>query len=346
MKYRMLGRTGLYVSEICFGTMTFAGTGLFKNVGQVDQDGATTLVRLALDTGVNFFDTADVYSQGESERYLGNALKTLGVRRSDVVVATKVRGRMGSGPNDVGLTRGHIMDAIAASLERLGTDHIDLYQIHGFDAVTPLDETLSALDNLVRRGMVRYIGCSNLAAWQIEKALGLSALHGWARFETVQAYYTIASRDLEREILPMMEAEQLGLMVWSPLAGGLLSGKFKRDQAGPNNARRSSGFNFPPIDKNHTFDVIEAMQAIAERHDVSVARVALAWLLSRKNVMSIIVGAKTEEQLRDNLAAPELRLGNDELATLDEVSKLKPEYPIWMFERQGQGRLPETRQDS
>ncbi len=219
MKYRMLGRTGFYVSEICFGTMTFAGTGMFKNVGQVDQDGATSLVKQALDAGVNFFDTADVYSQGESERYLGKALKTLGVKRSDVFVATKVRGRMGPGPNDVGLTRGHIMDAIAGSLERLGTDHIDLYQIHGFDAVTRLDETLSALDNLVNRGMVRYIGCSNLAAWQIEKALGLSALHGWARFETVQAYYTIASRDLEREILPMMEAEQLGLMVWSSARG-------------------------------------------------------------------------------------------------------------------------------
>jgi len=341
MKYRMLGRTGLYVSEICFGTMTFAGTGLFKNVGQVDQDGATRLVKLALDAGVNFFDTADVYSQGESESYLGNALKTLDVKRSDVFIATKVRGRMGSGPNDVGLSRGHIMDAVAASLERLGTDHIDLYQIHGFDAVTPLDETLGALDNLVQRGLVRYIGCSNLAAWQIEKALGLSTLHGWARFETVQAYYTIASRDLEREILPMMEAEHMGLMVWSPLAGGLLSGKFKRDQAGPNDARRSSGFNFPPTDLNHTFNMIEAMHPIAERHDVSVARVALAWLLSRKNVMSIIVGAKTEEQLRDNLAAPELRLSDDDLAKLDEVSKLKPEYPIWMFERQGVGRVPE-----
>jgi len=323
--------------------MTFAGTGLFKNVGQVDQEGATKLVKLALDAGVNFFDTADVYSQGESERYLGKALKTLGVKRSDVFVATKVRGRMGSGPNDVGLTRGHIMDAVAASLERLQTDHIDLYQIHGFDGVTPLDESLSALDNLVQRGLVRYIGCSNLAAWQIEKALGLSALRGWTRFESVQAYYSIASRDLEREILPMMETEHLGLMVWSPLAGGLLSGKFKRDQAGPNNARRSSGFNFPPIDKNHAFNVIEAMHPIAERHGVSVARVALAWLLSRKNVMSIIVGAKTEEQLRDNLGAPELRLDDGELVALDEVSKLKPEYPIWMFERQGQGRLPETR---
>ncbi|HEX4110962.1 MAG TPA: aldo/keto reductase [Stellaceae bacterium] len=341
MKYRMLGRTGLYVSEICFGTMTFAGTGMFKNVGQVDQDGATALVKQALDAGVNFIDTADVYSQGDSERYLGEALKRIGVPRSDVVIATKVRGRMGPGANSVGLTRGHIMDAVEASLKRLQTDHIDLYQIHGQDAVTPLDETMGALDNLVKRGLVRYIGCSNLAAWQIEKCLGLSALHGWARFETVQAFYTIASRDLEREILPMMDAEQMGLMVWSPLAGGLLSGKFERDRAGPNNARRSSGFDFPPMDKSRTFDIVDAMRPIADKHKVSVARVALAWLLSRKNVMSVIVGAKTEEQLRDNLAAPTLTLDAAELASLDEVSKLKPEYPIWMFERQGQGRVPE-----
>jgi aryl-alcohol dehydrogenase-like predicted oxidoreductase len=343
MKYRMLGRTGLYVSEICFGTMTFAGTGMFKNVGQVDQDGATALVKLALDSGVNFIDTADVYSTGNSELYLGNALKKLGVPRSDVVIATKVRGRMGPGPNAVGLTRGHIMDAVEASLKRLGTDHIDLYQIHGFDAVTPFDETMGALDNLVKRGLVRYIGCSNLAAWQIEKCLGLSALHGWARFETVQAFYTIASRDLEREILPMMDAEQMGLMVWSPLAGGLLSGKFERDRAGPNNARRSSGFDFPPMDKNRTFDIVDAMRPIADRHKVSVARVALAWLLSRKNVMSVIVGAKTPEQLADNIDATKLTLDASDLATLDEVSKLKTEYPIWVFERQGQGRVPDAK---
>jgi aryl-alcohol dehydrogenase-like predicted oxidoreductase len=343
MKYRMLGRTGFYVSEICFGTMTFAGTGMFKNVGQVDQDGATALVKQALDAGVNFIDTADVYSQGDSELYLGNALKKLGVARSDVVIATKVRGRMSPGPNAVGLSRGHIMDAVEASLKRLGTDHIDLYQIHGLDVVTPLDETMSALDNLVKRGMVRYIGCSNLAAWQIQKALGLSERHNWARFETVQAFYTIASRDLEREILPMMDAEQMGLMVWSPLAGGLLSGKFERDRAGPNNARRSSGFDFPPMDKNRTFDIVDAMRPVAAKHKVSVARVALAWLLSRKNVMSVIVGAKTSEQLADNLDATKLTLDAGDLATLDEVSKLRPEYPIWMFERQGQGRVPEPK---
>jgi aryl-alcohol dehydrogenase-like predicted oxidoreductase len=340
MKYRMLGRTGLYVSEICLGTMTFAGKGMFKNVGQLNEAEAAVLVKQALDRGVNFFDTADVYSEGESERYLGLALKTLGVTRSEVIVATKVRGRMSPGPNSVGLTRGHIMDAVEASLKRLGTDHIDLYQIHGVDLVTPLDETMAALDNLVRRGLVRYIGCSNLAAWQIEKTLGLSAARGWARFETVQAYYSIASRDLEREILPMVDAEQMGLMVWSPLAGGLLSGKFKRDAAGPNNARRSAGFDFPPVDRGHAHDVIDAMRPIAERHDVSVARVALAWLLHKKNVMSVIVGAKTEEQLGDNLAAAELKLDDAELAALDKASALKPEYPAWMFERQMTGRVP------
>jgi aryl-alcohol dehydrogenase-like predicted oxidoreductase len=340
MKYRMLGRTGLYVSEICLGTMTFAGTGMFRNVGQVDVDAATAMVKEALDAGINFFDTADVYSEGGSESHLGQAIKNVGVARHEIVIATKVRGRMSPGPNSVGLTRGHIMDAVEASLKRLGTDHIDLYQIHGFDPVTPLEETMGALDNLVRRGLVRYIGCSNLAAWQIEKTLGLSARHDWARFETVQAYYSIASRDLEREILPMMEAEEMGLMVWSPLAGGFLSGKFKRDAAGPNNARRS-GFDFPPIDKNHAFDVVDAMRPIADKHGVSVARIALAWLLQKKGVMSVIIGAKTQEQLRDNIAATALKLDAGQIAALEEVSKLKTEYPIWMFERQGTGRVPE-----
>ncbi len=282
MKYRMLGRTGLYVSEICFGTMTFAGKGRFKNVGQVDQRGADDMVKASLHAGINFFDTADVYSEGESEKQLGQALKNIGAARHDVVIATKVRGRMGPGPNSVGLTRGHIMDAVEDSLKRLQTDHIDLYQIHGYDAVTPLDETLGALDDLVTRGMVRYIGCSNLMAWQIAKALGLSAANKWARFETRAGllHHRVArSRARDRAA---GRAEQMGVMVWSPLAGGLLSGKFKRDQAGPNDARRSAGFDFPPVDKNRTFDVIDAMRPIAERHGVSVARVALAWLLAEK----------------------------------------------------------------
>jgi aryl-alcohol dehydrogenase-like predicted oxidoreductase len=246
---------------------------------------------------------------------------------------------MGPGPNAVGLSRGHIMDQIAGSVKRLGLEHVDLYQIHGFDPVTPLDETLRALDDCVSRGLVRTIGCSNLAAWQIMKALAISEKHGWARFETVQAYYSIAGRELEREIIPLVEDQGLGVMVWSPLAGGFLSGKFARDRRGDNDARRST-FDFPPVDKERACDIIDAMAPIAKAHDASVARVALAWLLERKGVTSVIVGAKTIAQLDDNLAAAELKLGAEEIAKLDAASALKPEYPGWMLARQGEGRLP------
>ncbi|MGA2043997.1 MAG: aldo/keto reductase [Roseiarcus sp.] len=340
MKYRPLGRTGQFVSEICLGTMTFhGGSSFWRNVGTVEQQGATALVKRAIDAGVNFIDTADVYSEGQSEVLLGQALRDLAVRREDVIVATKVRGRTGPGPNAVGLSRGHIMDQVAGSLKRLQLDHIDLYQIHGFDAATPIEETLRALDDLVSRGLVRTIGCSNMAAWQIMKALGLSDARGWARFETVQAYYTIAGRDLEREILPLVEDQGLGVMVWSPLAGGLLSGKFSRNGSTPNDARRAV-FDFPPVDREHAYDVIDAMQPVAEAHGVSIAQIALAWLLQRKGVMSVIVGAKTIEQLNDNLAAVKIVLTADELAALDAASALAPEYPGWMLERQGAQRLP------
>src|SRR6201999_2180565 len=241
MRYRPLGRTGQFVSEICLGAMTFHGGragGMWRNIGTLDQSASTKLVGRALEAGVNFIDTANVYSEGQSEVQVGQALRDLGVKREDVIIATKVRSRMGQGPNSVGLSRGHIMDQIAASLKRLGLDHVDLYQIHGFDPVAPLEETLRALDDCVSRGYVRTIGCSNLAAWQIMKALGISERRGFARFETVQAYYTIAGRDLEREILPLVEDQGLGVMVWSPLAGGLLSGKFSRDGSGPEGSRR------------------------------------------------------------------------------------------------------------
>ena len=343
MKYKMLGRTGLYVSEICLGTMTFGGQGGFwPLIGQLDQAAATAMLRASIDSGVNFFDTADVYSEGEAERILGRGLKDLGIARKDVVIATKVRGRMAAAPNAVGLSRGHIMTAVKESLERLDTDYIDLYQIHGADLVTPLDETLRALDDLVHGGQVRYIGCSNLMAWQIMKALGLSAAERWARFETVQAYYSIASRDIEREIVPLMAAEQLGLMVWSPLAGGLLSGKFRRDVANPNDARRTS-FDFPPVDRDHAFTIVDALRPIASQHGVSVARVALAWLLQQKSVMSVIIGAKTPEQLADNIAASTLTLAPADLAALDEISALTPEYPGWMVGRQNAGRVPDPK---
>ena len=336
MKYRSLGRTGLFVSEICFGAMTFGGRGFWSVVGKLGEEEADRLVFRALDEGVNFFDTADVYSEGESERLLG---KALGGQRKHIVLATKVRGRAGPGPNDVGLSRGHIMASIDASLQRLGTDYIDLYQIHGFDPLTPFEETLRALDDIVRAGKVRYIGCSNLAAWHIMKALGLSERHNWARFDSLQAYYTIAGRDLEREIVPLLRDQGLGLMVWSPLAGGLLSGKFSKDGSGPEGTRRAS-FDFPPVDKDRAFRIIDVMRDIAQRKGVSVPRIALAWLLAHDFVTTVIIGAKNPEQLDDNLGATEVNLDEGELMLLNEVSALTPEYPGWMIERQGAERTP------
>lgn len=337
MKYKKLGRTGLLVSELCFGGMTFGGKGFWKAIGQLTQEDASSLVAIALDGGINFFDTANVYSLGESEKMLG---KALGKRRKDVVVATKVRARVGPGANEVGLSRGHILQAVEDSLVRLGTDYIDLYQIHGFDVLTPLEETLRALDDLVHSGKVRYIGCSNLAAWQLMKSLWISDKNNLHRFETLQAYYTIAGRDLERELVPLMMDQQMGLLVWSPLAGGLLSGKFNRDDKGPEGSRRAS-FDFPPVDKKRAFNIVDVMREIAAAHEVSVAQIALSWLLHQPVVTSVILGAKNPEQLKDNLAAPEVEFSAEEFARLNEVSKLPPEYPGWMVERQAGNRYPE-----
>ncbi|MGA9882767.1 MAG: aldo/keto reductase [Candidatus Acidiferrales bacterium] len=328
MNYRSLGRTGLMVSELCFGAMTFGGKGMFAAVGKLTQSEADKLVAKALDAGVNFFDTADVYSEGDSEKYLG---KALGARRKDIVLATKVRGRVGPGPNEVGLSRKHIVEAIDASLARLGTDYVDLYQIHGIDPAVPIDETLRALDLVTRAGKVRYIGCSNLAAWQIMKALGVSERQGWVRFESLQAYYSIAGRDLERDVVPMLGDQNMGLMVWSPLAGGFLTDKFASG-TGPEDARRAK-FDFPPVDKERALKCIAVMMQIGDGHGASVARVALAWLLHQKAVTSVIVGAKTEQQLDDNLKSVDLKLSAEELKRLDEVSALPPEYPGWMLQR-------------
>ncbi len=342
MKYNQFGRTGLFVSEICLGAMTFGGNpdaGFWKAIGQLGQAEVDGLVARALAAGVNFFDTADVYSFGHSERLLGQSFKNLGVARKDVIIATKVFGEMGPLPNDKGASRGHIMDSVQASLERLQTDHIDLYQIHGNDAVTPIEETLRALDDLVRQGLVRYVGVSNWAAWKIARALGVSEAKGYARFETLQAYYSIAGRDLERELVPMLTEERLGLMVWSPLAGGLLSGKFGPGAPTPEGARRTA-FDFPPVDTARAWACVAVMREVAAAHDVSVAQVALAWLLAKPQVMSIIIGAKSLAQLEDNLAAADLVLTADDMARLDEVSALPSEYPGWMFERQGSGRRP------
>ncbi len=335
MNHRSLGRTGLRVSEICFGTMTFGGEGVYQHIGTTAQAEADRLVGVCLDAGINFFDTADTYSMGRAEEILG---KALGKRRRDVVLATKVRGRVGMGPNDVGLSRGHILDSIENSLRRLGTDYVDLYQIHGFDAETPWEETLRALDDLVRTGKVRYVGASNLAAWQLMKALGVSQRDGLERFATIQSYYSIAGRDLERELVPLMLSEGVGLLVWSPLAGGFLSGKFSRDNPRPQSTRRAS-FNFPPVDETRGYAVLDALAEVSREQQTSVARVALSWLLHQPVTTSVIIGARDEGQLRDNLAAAEMKLTAEQRERLDKASALPPEYPGWMIAGQARDRL-------
>jgi aryl-alcohol dehydrogenase-like predicted oxidoreductase len=339
MRYKTLGGTGLLVSEICLGTMTFGGRGYWTNIGEVDQAAADRIVARALDQGVNFIDTADVYSEGLSEEITGRAMVNSGRPRSEIVLATKANGTTGKGVNERGSSRGHIMDAVRASLKRLGTDHIDLYQIHGQDMLTPVEETVRALEDVVRAGYVRYIGVSNWAAWRIAQALGIADKHGWARFVTLQAYYTIAGRDLERDLAPLLLDQKMGLMVWSPLAGGLLSGKYDREGKGPEGSRRAT-FDFPPVNRDRAFDCVDVMREIGKAHGVSVARVALAWLLHKPVVMSVIIGAKTTEQLDDNLAAVDLKLSAEEMERLDKVSALPPEYPGWMIERQNQNRVP------
>jgi aryl-alcohol dehydrogenase-like predicted oxidoreductase len=355
MRYRKLGRTGLVVSEICLGTMTFGGDEFWKVMGALEQGASNDLVKTAFDAGVNFFDTADIYSSGQSETILGGAIRALDVGRDEVVIATKAFGRFfppgpGAPPevqaafarrmkshNTWGLSRKHLFDAVDASLKRLQMDHIDLYQIHGFDPVTPLEETLSALDDIVKSGRVRYIGLCNLAAWQIAKALGISAKEHLTRFESAQMYYSIAGRDLEREVVPLCIDQEVAILPWSPLAGGFLSGKYRRDGAGPNDARRVT-FDFPPVNKERGFDAIEAMAKIGEGKGASVASVALAWLLHKPGVTSVIIGARTPDQLAQNLASVNVKLSVEEMATLNDVSALPREYPGWMQERQSSDR--------
>lgn len=345
MKYRKFGNTGLFVSELCLGTMTFGGKGSmggqlnWSQIGSLQQDEVDRMIGRAIDAGINFIDTADVYSAGQSERLTGQALRNLNVPRENVVVATKVFGETGTrSVNSRGMSRYHIIDSLKDSLARMQLDHVDLYQIHGFDPATPMEEALRALDDLVRQGHVRYLGVSNWAAWQIAKALGISERLGLTRFESLQAYYTIAGRDVEREIVPLLKSESVGLMVWSPLAGGLLSGKYSREGTGEPGDRRTT-FDFPPVNKDRAFDCIDVMRGIAQTHGVSVAQIALAWLLHQCVVTSVIIGAKRVEQLDDNLAACLVKLSTEELTALDTVSVLPTEYPGWMLERQGGYRL-------
>jgi aryl-alcohol dehydrogenase-like predicted oxidoreductase len=319
------------------GAMTFgSGDGMWSTVAGVSQEGATDLIKTAFDRGINFIDTADFYSNGRSEVVTGNALKMIGAPRDSYVLATKVLLRMGSGHNQIGLSRYHIMENIDASLKRLQVDHIDLYQIHGRDPFTPLEETLDALDDCVRAGKVRYLGLCNLSAWEITKSLWISDKKNLARFESLQMYYSVAGRDIEREIVPLANDQKLAILPWSPLAGGLLSGKFSRDSS-PEGARRST-LDFPPVDRERAYNAIDVMRPIAADNLVSVAQVALAWLLAQPHVTSVIIGAKNQEQLLDNIAATELELSPEQLQAISNASALPNEYPEWMLSRQSADR--------
>lgn len=335
MRMRQLGASGLFVSELCLGTMTFGGgeEGFWGQIGRLDQDAADALVKTALDAGINFIDTANVYAAGRSEEILGTSLRNLGIGRDDVVIATKVMGPMGDGPNARGASRGHILSQCKASLQRLRLDHIDLYQIHGFDPATPIEETLEALDTLVRHGHVRYLGLSNWAAWQVVKAVGITQARRLASILSLQAHYTLVGRDLEREIVPMLQSEKIGLMVWSPLAGGYLSGKY--DGEGKAADGRRATFDFPPVDRVRGSAALREMRRIADAKGCTVAQVALAWLLHQPVVTSVIVGAKRVDQLSDNIAATHVSLDTNDLAALNAATKLPAEYPGWMLERQG-----------
>ena len=338
MRYNRLGNSGLIVSELCLGAMTF-GTraSRFGLVHGLDQDAATALVKQAFDAGVNFIDTANVYTEGQSEEFVGGALKALGLPRSQAIVATKATGGMGPGKMESGFSKKHLLDQIDASLARLSLDYVDLYQIHAWDPHTPMEEGLRALEDIVRSGRARYIGVSNWAGWQIAKALGIQERRGWDTFVSLQAYYTVAGRDLERDLGPLLKSEGIGLMVWSPLAGGLLSGKYRLNAQGEVEGEgRRAGFDFPVVDKPRAMKLVEAMRPMAEAKGVSVAGIALAWLVHQDVVSTVIVGAKRAEQLAENLAASDIELTGDELATLAELSALPREYPGWMFDMQGQ----------
>ncbi len=339
MRYRKLGNTGLIVSEMCLGAMTFgSGEGMWATVAGVSQESVTDLIKVAFDRGINFIDTADFYSNGRSEVVTGNALRMLGRPRDSYVLATKVLLRMGEGHNQIGLSRYHIMANIDASLKRLQVDHIDLYQIHGRDPFTPLEETLDALDDCVRAGKVRYLGLCNLSSWEIMKSLWISDRKRIARFESLQMYYSLAGRDIEREIVPLAQDQKLAILPWSPLAGGFLSGKYSRENEKPEGARRAT-LDFPPVDRERLWRILDVLRPIAADHLVSVAQVALAWLRAQPHVTSVIIGAKNQEQLLDNIAATELVLSPEQMQAIGAASALPNEYPQWMLARQSADRI-------
>jgi len=337
MKYNFFGQTGLVVSELCFGTMTFGGKGMWEAIGKIQQAEVNDLMKTVVDSGINFIDTANVYSYGESETLLGQSIIDNGFNRHDLVIATKVRGKMGDGKNNVGLSRYHIFQSVDESLKRLQLDHIDILYVHGVDPKTPIEETMRALNDIVLSGKVRYIAVCNWPAWMVMKAQGIAALNGWNKFEGLQYYYSLAGRDIEREILPMAADEKLAVMPWSPLAGGFLSGKYTRNSEKSGNNRRDN-FDFPPINKDKAYDIIDVIIEIGKQHKVSAAQIALAWIRQQPGVTSTIIGAKNADQLLDNIKSTEVTLNADDLKKIDEVSALPKEYPGWMVERQSADR--------
>ena len=338
MRYNLLGSTGLLVSEICFGTMTFGGKGHWEAIGKVQQQDVNDLMKRVIEAGVNFFDTANVYSFGESERLLGQSLKDLGLNRNELVVATKVRGRMNEKPNSIGLSRYHIFNSVDESLQRLQLDHVDILYVHAVDFVTPIAEIMHSLHDVVMTGKVRYIAVCNWPAWMVMKALGIAEKNNWNKFIGLQYFYSLAGRDIEREIIPLAKDQALGIMPWSPLAGGFLSGKFTRDKEKAGDSRRDV-FDFPPINKEKAYDVIDVISAIGKQHAVSAAQIALAWVRQQPGITSTIIGAKNSDQLNDNLKSTEVILSADDLGKIDAVSALPKEYPGWMTEYQSKDRL-------
>jgi aryl-alcohol dehydrogenase-like predicted oxidoreductase len=337
MKYNFLGNTGLVVSELCFGTMTFGGKGYWEAIGSAQQKEVNDLMKVVIDSGINFIDTANVYSFGESEKLLGQSIKDLGFNRNELVIATKVRGRMGEGVNDMGLSRYHIFQSVDDSLKRLQLDHIDILYVHGIDPKTSVEETVRALNDVVLTGKVRYIAICNWPAWMVMKAIAITEKHGWNKFMGLQYFYSLAARDIERELLPLAADQNVGVMPWSPLAGGFLGGKYGRNAEKAEGSRRDT-FDFPPINKEKTYDIIDVASQVVKQHNVSIAEVALAWVRQQKGVTSTIIGAKNIDQLNANIKSTELLLTDDDLKKLDEISALPKEYPAWMVERQSADR--------
>jgi aryl-alcohol dehydrogenase-like predicted oxidoreductase len=337
MKYNFLGNTGLVVSELCFGTMTFGGKGYWEAIGTAQQQEVNDLMKVVVDSGINFIDTANVYSFGESEKLLGQSIKDIGFSRNELVIATKVRGRMGEGANDMGLSRYHIFQSVDDSLKRLQLDHIDILYVHGIDPKTSVEETVRALNDVVLTGKVRYIAICNWPAWMVMKAIAITEKHGWNKFMGLQYFYSLAARDIERELLPLAADQNIGVMPWSPLAGGFLGGKYGRNAEKAEGSRRDT-FDFPPINKEKTYDIIDVATEVGKQHHVSIAEVALAWVRQQKGVTSTIIGAKNIDQLNANIKSTELLLTDDDLKKLDEVSALPREYPAWMVERQSADR--------